>query len=109
LIGPVFVPLFGVSTADYFVVRRGRSGEMFEGVTRGFRVRALVPWLAGFVVYQWCLPNGPALWMDGVGRLFEALHLPFPLIGGSPVGGSGPAFLVAFVLSLVALRRRPGA
>jgi NCS1 family nucleobase:cation symporter-1 len=109
LIGSVFVPLFGVFAADYFVVRRGRSWEMFEGVTPGFRARALVPWLAGFVIYQWCLPTGPAWWTDGVGRIFEALHLPFPLIGGSPFGGSGPAFLVAFVLSLVALRRRSGA
>ena len=107
LIGSVFVPLFGVFAADYFVLRRGRFGErdLFEGVTPGFRARALVPWLAGFATYQWCLPIGPASWTGGVGRVFEALHLPFPLIGGSAVGGSGPAFLAAFVLSLVVLRR----
>ena len=107
LIGSVFVPLFGVFAADYFVLRRGRFGErdLFEGVTPGFRARALVPWLAGFATYQWCLPIGPASWTGGVGRVFEALHLPFQLIGGSAVGGSGPAFLAAFVLSLVVLRR----
>ena len=108
LIGSVFVPLFGVFAADYFVLRRGGSGEraMFEEATPGFRARALVPWVAGFIAYQWCLPTGPVWWTDGVARVFEALHLPFPLIGGSALGGSGPAFVVAFVLSLVVLRRR---
>jgi putative hydroxymethylpyrimidine transporter CytX len=107
LIGSVFVPLFGVFAADYFVLRRGRFGEqtMFEEAMPGFRVRALVPWVAGFIAYQWCLPTGPVWWTDGVGRIFESLHLPFPLIGGSALGGSGPAFAVAFVLSLVVLRR----
>ena len=107
LIGSVFVPLFGVFAADYFVLRRGRFGEpaMFEGAEPGMRARALVPWVAGFAVYQWCLPTGPAWWVEGVGHVFDALHLPFPLIGGSAIGGSVPAFLTAFALSLVVLRR----
>ncbi|MBI3648986.1 MAG: cytosine permease [Actinobacteria bacterium] len=108
LIGSVFVPLFGVFAADYFVLRRGRYGEaeMFEGAAPGFRTRALAPWLAGFVMYQWCLPTGPAWWVGALGRAFDALHLPLPLIGGSAVGGSAPSFLVAFGLSLAVLRRR---
>jgi NCS1 family nucleobase:cation symporter-1 len=107
LIGSVFVPLFAVFAADTFVLRRGRIGEraMFDDAVPRFRVRALVPWVLGFVTYQWCLPTGPAWWTDGIARAFEALHLPFPLIEGSPLGGSLPAFAVAFLLSLVVLRR----
>jgi putative hydroxymethylpyrimidine transporter CytX len=108
LIGSVFVPLFGVFAADYFVLRRGRTTErdLFEDARPGLRARALAPWVAGFVTYQWCLPTGPAGWTDAVGRFFDGLHLPFPLIGGSALGGSAPAFAVAFLLSLVVLRRR---
>jgi NCS1 family nucleobase:cation symporter-1 len=109
LIGSVFVPLFGVFAADYFVLSRGRYGEhaMFDHVDGTIRWRALTPWAAGFVVYQWCVPTGPAWWIDGLERVVHgALHLPFPLIGGSPFGASVPSFLVAFATTLLVLRRR---
>jgi putative hydroxymethylpyrimidine transporter CytX len=110
LIGSVFVPLFGVFAADYFVLSRGRYGEhaMFERVDASVRWRALVPWAVGFVVYQWCVPTGPAWWVDGLDRIVHgALRLPFPLIGGSPLGASVPSFLVAFAMTLFVLRRQP--
>ncbi len=109
LIGSVFVPLFGVFAADYFVLARGHYGEraMFEGVDAAIRWRALVPWVAGFMVYQWCVPTGPAWWVDGLERVVhDWFGLPFPLIGGSPLGASVPSFVVAFVLTLLVLRRR---
>jgi hypothetical protein len=34
------------------------------------------------------------------------LHLPFPLIDGSPLGASIPGFATAFVVALVILPRR---
>ncbi|MGZ5299863.1 MAG: purine-cytosine permease family protein [Actinomycetota bacterium] len=108
LIGSVFVPLFGVFAADYFVVSRGRYGEhaMFERADAAIRWRALVPWVVGFAVYQWCVPTGPAWWIDGLERVVHGvLHLPFPLIGGSPLGASVPSFLVAFATALLVLRR----
>jgi putative hydroxymethylpyrimidine transporter CytX len=108
LIGSVFVPLFGVFAADYLVLSRGHYGEraMFELVEVTIRWRALVPWVAGFAVYQWCVPTGPAWWIDGLERVVHGwLHLPFPLIGGSPLGASVPSFLVAFVVALLVLRR----
>ncbi len=99
LIGSVFVPLFGVFAADYFVLSRGRYGEaaMFERADASIRWRALVPWIVGFVVYQWCVPTGPSWWVDGLEHVVhDWLHLPFPLIGGSPLGASIPSFVVAF-------------
>src|SRR5919197_1034238 len=48
LLGSVFVPLFGVFVADYFVLRRrGRAAEMAANHAVGprFNVRALIPWI----------------------------------------------------------------
>ena len=41
-----------------------------------------------------------------MGRLFTSLHLPFPLIAGTPLGASLPSFAVAFGLALLVLPRR---
>jgi NCS1 family nucleobase:cation symporter-1 len=109
LIGSVFVPLFGVFLAAWGVVWRGRFGEaaLFDDAVPGVRWRAVVPWVAGFAVYQWCVPLGPAWWTGGVERVVTALGLPFPLFGGA-WGASLPAFAVAFGVALVAEgRRRP--
>ncbi|MGH2635996.1 MAG: putative hydroxymethylpyrimidine transporter CytX [Actinomycetota bacterium] len=104
LIGSVFVPLFGVFAADYFVRRGGRYGEALLFEPSGFRWIAFVPWVAGFVVYQWCLATGPAAWVDAVRTaLSDWLGLPYPLFG-SRLGASLPAFFVAFALALVLLR-----
>jgi putative hydroxymethylpyrimidine transporter CytX len=107
LIGSVFVPLAGVFLADYFVLARGRYGpdRVFGPEADGIRWRALVPWLAGFVVYHWSVPTGPEGWVDGVRAVFTGLGLHFPLLG-SRLGASVPSFALAFVLSLVVLRRR---
>lgn len=110
LVGSVFVPLFGVFAAHYWIRSKGRYGEaaLFEHVAMGVRWRALVPWLTGFVVYQWCVPTGPSWWTDAVERVVHAwLHLPNPLFG-SRLGASAPAFIVAFVLALVVLPGRSG-
>src|SRR5262249_33084378 len=108
LIGSVFVPLFGVFAAHYFVLRRGTYGEdaMFERAEPRVCARALIPWAAGFVLYQWCVPSGPSWWTNAFERLVHGwLHLPVPLLSGS-TGASLPSFGLAFVLSLVLLRRQ---
>jgi nucleobase:cation symporter-1, NCS1 family len=119
LLGSVFVPLFGVFVADYFVLRRsGRLTEdAFEPATRakpsraglGVNVRAFAAWVAGFLVYQWSVPTGPSGWQSAVEALFHRwLHLPFPL-AGSAAGASLPSFftaLVVYVLVSVVPRRR---
>jgi putative hydroxymethylpyrimidine transporter CytX len=106
LIGSVFVPLFGVFAADYFVLRRGWYGEAALFARTGIRWRAMLPWAAGFVLYQWCVAPGamPSGWTDAATTVFRTwLHLPFPLFDAR-FGASLPSFALAFVLSLAALR-----
>ncbi|MGH2529382.1 MAG: cytosine permease, partial [Actinomycetota bacterium] len=104
LIGSVFVPLSGVFVADYFVLRRGSYGEEALFAPTGVRWRAVVPWAAGFALYQWSVPTGPQAWLDAVRTVFHGwLRLPFPLFD-SALGASIPSFLVALLLSLVVLR-----
>ncbi len=106
LIGSVFVPLAAVLLADYFVRRRGRYGEAEVFEPSGVRWLALLPWIAGFVVYHWCVPTGPQGWVDLVGGAFDAIGLPFPLFG-SGLGASIPSFAVAFGITLLVPRRTP--
>jgi NCS1 family nucleobase:cation symporter-1 len=89
LIGSIFVPLFGVFVADYFVVNRTRP---YRSARPGeLHATALGAWFAGFVVYHWLVPTGPRAWQAAVEWLFEALRLPFPLLGGE-----APASIIAF-------------
>jgi nucleobase:cation symporter-1, NCS1 family len=106
LLGSVFVPLFGVFVADYFVLGN-RPADLFDGARRaGWRLRALVPWVVGFLLYQWSVPSGLAGWRDGLQTVFhDWLHLPFPL-WDSALGASIPGFAAALLLSLVVLDRR---
>ncbi|MFB3737826.1 MAG: putative hydroxymethylpyrimidine transporter CytX [Candidatus Velamenicoccus archaeovorus] len=105
LIGSVFVPLSAVFLAHYFVVRRGRYGEAELFARTGVSLRALIPWIAGFVLYHWSVPTGPRSWVDGVRTVFaDWLHLPFPLLG-SALGASVPSFVAAFALSVAVLWR----
>jgi NCS1 family nucleobase:cation symporter-1 len=117
LIGSIFVPLFGVFVADYFVARRGRpyrSDALFDpaGPYRykgGFNFVAVLAWFLGFAVYHWIVPTGPAAWQRAVESAFGALGLPFPLFGGA-APASIAAFVVAFsfhtVLSAIRSRAR---
>jgi len=95
LLGSVFVPLFGVFVADYFVLRPPSD----ETLAR-FRPGAIAAWVAGFLVYQWSVPTGPSGWQNAMHTLFHGwLGLPFPL-AGSALGASLPSFAAAFVLQL---------
>jgi putative hydroxymethylpyrimidine transporter CytX len=110
LVGSVFVPLFGVFAAHYFVRRRGRYGEDELFAPSGVRWIAMVPWILGFVVYHWSVATGPAAWTDAVRTaLGEWLSLPYPLFGGR-LGASLPSFVVAFGTALVLVpdRERAG-
>jgi nucleobase:cation symporter-1, NCS1 family len=104
LIGSVFVPLAAVFVADYFVRHRGRYSEQVVFGAGGVRWPSFVPWAAGFVVYQWCVPTGPQGWVEAVAGVFDALAMPFPLFDGR-LGASIPSFVVAFGLALLLPRR----
>lgn len=95
LLGSVFVPLFGVYVADYFVLRRARRPP---APPAGVNWIALAAWGAGFLVYQWSVPTGPAWWQTAIETvLHEWLRLPFPL-AGSALGASIPSFAIALLL-----------
>ena len=107
LVGSLFVPLVAIFAAHYLLLARGRYGEaaLFEDARPGIRSRALVPWVAGFVVFQWCVPTGPEWWTGLVERVLHGwAHLPFPLFG-SALGASIPSFVTAFGVA-VALQGR---
>jgi putative hydroxymethylpyrimidine transporter CytX len=103
LIGGVFVSLFGVMIADYYVVHRQRyaSDELhreggrywfFEGVNAA----GLLAWLAGFATYVVC---GQPPWV--LERWESLADVPAWL---TEVGGTVPSFVVSFALYL-ALQR----
>ncbi len=99
LIGAVFVPLFGVLAADYFVVWRGRydPGALL-GATRAGGVVPGVRWQG---MLAWALGVGAYLWIAG--RL-EPLGLP-----GVPfVGASLPSLAVAVLAYLAVARGADG-
>lgn len=107
-IGSVFIPLFGILAADHVLNKERRITA--EALTEergpywynsGVNVRAILPWVAGFVVYHWISPSALDWWYRFVTSIV-----------GTPLservtwlGGSVPAFLVAFLLTLVTGRR----
>jgi nucleobase:cation symporter-1, NCS1 family len=100
LLGSFFVPLFGVLLADWLLAGRhyGRA-EIFRAPA--VRAELIGAWLAGFCLYQWLYPEGPAWWT----RLVAHAH-PHALPWG---GASLPSFLAAFGLAAIArtvVRRR---
>jgi nucleobase:cation symporter-1, NCS1 family len=95
LLGAFFVPLLGVLLAHWLLngAHYDRR-DVFDAPP--FRAELLIAWLAGFAVYHWIFPTGPAWWVDFV----EAVR---PPTGGfDAIGSSIPSFLVAFSLSVVA-------
>jgi putative hydroxymethylpyrimidine transporter CytX len=61
LIGGIFVPVFGIFLADYFVLKRGEVavGHLYEpvsvpGQVNGIGVLAIAIWLISFFLYAFC-------------------------------------------------------
>jgi NCS1 family nucleobase:cation symporter-1 len=112
LLGALFVPLFGVLAADYFVLARRRYDTTalyhHHGPYRGVRWPAVVVWLLGFLVYNWINPGTVVAWVSLLDGVFAGvLHLPFPLSARLPwLGASLPAFAMSFLAMLTLGRRR---
>jgi nucleobase:cation symporter-1, NCS1 family len=100
LLGSVFVPLFAVLLADWLVAgAHYTTADVFD--SPDWRFGLVGAWIAGFALYQWLYPTGPAWWVDVV----DELRPP-----DWSVGATVPAFLVSFGIALaVALvtRRQP--
>ncbi|MDZ4197847.1 MAG: putative hydroxymethylpyrimidine transporter CytX [Kiritimatiellia bacterium] len=64
LIGSAFCPLFGVVLTDYFILKKGHyeAADLYRRgrywYTGGFNLRALVVWIAGFLLYRICARSG---------------------------------------------------
>jgi nucleobase:cation symporter-1, NCS1 family len=98
LLGSVFVPLFAVLLADWLAAGRHYSEHDVFGAP-AWRPGLIAAWIAGFVLYQWLFPTGPAWWVD----LVENLNPP-----AWGIGATVPSFLVSFALAgvVAALSRR---
>lgn len=105
LIGSVFVPLLGLVAADHFVTRKGRvdtrrlngTGPSAYWFAGGVRWGAMVPWLAGFVVYHWINPSPLDWWLSLNQSVFgDPLWVSVPWLCASV-----PAFATAFLLGLL--------
>lgn len=102
LLGSLFVPLFGILAADYFFRNRRHIAvdDLYRNkgrywFSKGVRLQALVPWLAGIAVYHWIIPTGPAWWVGAMESLGPPLSESFPLLSASL-----PSFAVAFLITL---------
>jgi putative hydroxymethylpyrimidine transporter CytX len=98
LLGSFFVPLFAVLLAHWLLAGRHYDrADVFESPS--VRPGLLVAWLAGFALYQWLYPTGPAWWVD----LVENLNPP-----SWGIGATVPSFLASFAVALAvgALARR---
>jgi nucleobase:cation symporter-1, NCS1 family len=110
LIGSIFVPLFAVFVADYFVLRRRayESRALFDSrgpyrYTAGFRLEAVAAWVLGFAVYHWVVPTGPIGWVEIVKDLIGR-----PLLEGNApasIFSFGAAFVSFLLLARVTRRR----
>jgi putative hydroxymethylpyrimidine transporter CytX len=91
LLGSFFVPLFGVLVADWLTEHGHYTpAHVFNDVE--WRWAALVAWLAGFGLYQWLSPVGPAWWT----KLVAHTH-PHSV----SFTASLPSFAAAFALTLL--------
>ncbi len=91
LLGSVFVPLLGVFAVDWFASRGGWD----LGQDSRSRTLMLLPWVAGFVTYQWINPGGISWWVD----LWSSIR---PFEPQSWMSASILSFAVAAVLTVPA-------
>ncbi len=106
LIGALFVPLFGVLAAHYYLLRGGRYdvGAFYRrnGVywyAGGINWPPIAAWAIGFLAYNWINPGTVSWWAGGMTSLLdEWLGLPTP---SSWLGASFTSFVVAAAATLV--------
>lgn len=107
LIGGVFVSLFGVLVADYFIVHRGAYvlDDLYTPDGRywyagGLNIAGLLAWFGGFAVYVAC---GQPPWL--VERASWIADAPSDL---TTIGGTIPSFAASLILYLLLQRVMAG-
>jgi nucleobase:cation symporter-1, NCS1 family len=103
LIGSVFVPMFGVLAADYFLA--GRSVRWDTSAGTPARWGMLVAWLLGLAVYQLINPGQVAGWSDLWTKVAGWLHFTPQGWMSASVLSFLVSGLVAYLVDLVAARR----
>jgi putative hydroxymethylpyrimidine transporter CytX len=93
LIGSVFVPLFGVLAADYFLRGRRRTWDLSENAPS--RWHMLLAWVLGFATYQLINP-GSVGWWSGLWTTVQGA------LGIVPTGWMSASLLSFIVSALVA-------
>ena len=84
--------------ADWLAAgRHYTEDDVFQAPS--WRPGLVAAWVAGFALYQWLYPTGPAWWVD----LVERLDPP-----GWGLGATVPSFLASFAIagSVAAISRR---
>jgi purine-cytosine permease-like protein len=102
LLGSVFVPLFAVFIVDYFVISRG---QWVLSDNAPARWEMLIPWAAGFVMYQLVNPGGIARWARWWTARRDDLFTP-PTWMGATIASFVTAAVLAYVFGSVMQRRR---
>ena len=93
LLGSVFVPLFAVLLADWLAAgRHYTADDIFQAPS--WRTGLIAAWFAGFALYQWLYPTGPAWWVDLVQNLNP------PEWG---LGATVPSFVASFLIAAAVL------
>ena len=87
LLGSVFVPMFAVLVVDFFVLRRGRWDLSAHARARW---PMLLPWAAGFVMYQLINPGYIGWWVAMWGWI------------GRHIGFTAQSWMSASILSFLA-------
>jgi nucleobase:cation symporter-1, NCS1 family len=105
LIGSVFVPLFGVLAADYFLA--GRSAHWDTSVRARSRWGMLVAWLVGLAVYQLINPGDVGAWSTFWVHVAGWLHFTAQSWMSASLFSFLAAGIVAYTADLVS-RARPG-
>ena len=110
LTGSFFIPLFGILTADYFLLRgqkypvseffRSHGAYWFHG---GLNIWGLIAWIVGLLVYHVTNPTTLGAFIPGWTQIVPRSLTLF--------GGSLPSFMAAFiaytVFALAFLRSKP--
>jgi putative hydroxymethylpyrimidine transporter CytX len=103
LIGSVFVPMFGVLAADYFVA--GRSKHWDVSVRARSRWGMLLAWLVGLAVYQLINPGDVGAWSTLWSHIATWLHFSSESWMSASLFSFLAAGIVAYAADLISRRR----